>query len=354
MKVQRSAWGNFPEVITNGKMGELKNEPEYEKAKAGDFISAGILINRLIRLETVEKIAEIIGDKNPIVVAVVAEEQRGANAIPYAIAQVIARELGLTVDTEIRQINKVSRTGKGINHRFAFQPLFGGNVQKGRDYFIVDDTLSVGGTIANLRGYIENNGANVIGAMVMTAYENALKLPISSKMLENIERKHGQSMNDFWLEEFGYGIDKLTIGEAGHLRAAENVEQIRARIFDAKNEAGIGISESGLSKPYISNKQEESAEEKLISELTVLLREKHHPKAILKNELPVAPCRGVVVYEGEDFIIQQVATDSRYFQLHKKENLSRIPKVGEKPSIRYSSKEKLAKVGEVNKKKLSL
>lgn len=247
MKIQRSAWGNFPAVITNGKVGELKNEPEYELAKAGDFVAAGKLVNRLIRQKTIEKIAKLIGNKNPILIPVIAKEQQGNNAIPYATAYVIAKELDLEISIDVVQINKVGRTGKGIDHRFAFQPLFGGEVQKDKDYLIIDDSLSVGGTIANLRGYIENNGAKVIGAVVMTAYEQALNLAITQKMLDNIERKHGQAMNDFWLEEFGYGIDKLTIGEAGHLRAAENVEQIRNRIIEAKRKAGAGISTKNLS-----------------------------------------------------------------------------------------------------------
>ena len=82
----------------------------------------------------------------------------------------------------------------------------------------------------------------------------------------------------------------------------------------------------------------EESEEIQIVRLTLLLREKHHPKEIIKTEKPVAPCLGVVVHEGEDFIIQQVATDSRYFQLHKKADLSRVPKVGEKTSIRFLPK----------------
>lgn len=34
---------------------------------------------------------------------------------------------------------------------------------------------------------------------------------------------------------FGYGIDHLTQGEAGHLKAAPSVDAIRTRIFEARN-----------------------------------------------------------------------------------------------------------------------
>ena len=75
------------------------------------------------------------------------------------------KELGLSVDTNIRQVNKVARTGKTIDHRLAFQPAFGGEVQQGKDYLIVDDTLAAGGTIASLKGYIENRGGKVVGGV---------------------------------------------------------------------------------------------------------------------------------------------------------------------------------------------
>ena len=258
-KPERSAWGDFPPVIRNGDIGELKNEPEYNQAKAGDIVAAGELVNRLIKRETLEQIQTMIGDRKPIIVAVVAEEAMGNNAIPRATAQAIGRELGLSVDTSIRQINKVARTGKTIDHRLAFQPVFGGEVQQGKDYLIVDDTLAAGGTIASLKGYIENRGGKVVGAMAMTARESSLVLPVTQKMLDNIERRHGNLMNEFWQKEFGYGIDKLTNGEAGHLRKAPNVEQIRTRIVNAKTQGGFSVFEQTLPKADIQSPSGEKA-----------------------------------------------------------------------------------------------
>ena len=41
-------------------------------------------------------------------------------------------------------------------------------------------------------------------------------------------------MKDFWKETFGYGIDLLTQGEAGHLRKSPSVDAIRTRIIEAR------------------------------------------------------------------------------------------------------------------------
>ena len=90
----------------------------------------------------------------------------------------------------------------------------------------------------------------------------------------------------------------------------------------------------------------EESQEVQFARLTWQLRENHHPKAILKTEKPTAPCRGGVVYSTEHYNIQQVADGSRYFQVHRKAELSRIPQVGEKPNISYSAKEPLARVRE--------
>ncbi|WP_290492531.1 hypothetical protein [Alcanivorax sp.] len=44
-------------------------------------------------------------------------------------------------------------------------------------------------------------------------------------------------MDEYWKQEFGYGIDQLTQGEAGHLKAAQSVDAIRDRITAARVKA---------------------------------------------------------------------------------------------------------------------
>ena len=52
-------------------------------------------------------------------------------------------------------------------------------------------------------------------------------------------------MNQFWQETLGYGIDKLTQGEAGHLRAAASVDAIRDRIIAARYEGVQRLDAAG-------------------------------------------------------------------------------------------------------------
>ena len=344
----RSAWENFPDAITNGNLGDLKKDPEYVEAKAGDEYAAWRLVNRLFKEETIISIIEKFNPNadSTLLLPVLAEEHCGYNKIPLATAILISKKIDIPYCKTIFQTNCIGRTNKNGDSRLLFQPTFGGIVEKGKNYILIDDTLTMGGTIAALRSFVIQNGANVIGAIVMTSQQRSLQLAPTAEILENIRNKFGENIEDFLNKELGYGLKELTQAEASHIYAYKDFNSLRVRFTQTRYVESCGEIGTGGNG--------EESEEIQIAKLTVLLREKYHPKAILKTELPVAPCRGEVVYEGEDFIIQQVATDSRYFQLHKKENLSRVPSVGEKPSIRYSSKEKLAKVGEVNKKKRSL
>lgn len=242
---ERTPWYDFPQVIRNGDLGALKNEPEYQAAKSGDMSAAIELVDRLLTDDTVGKIREQIGDGKPLVLPVLAVEAAGNNKIPLAMAEALADRLGLDVELGIIQSDKVGRTDSGADHRLAFNPTFEGDVKQGQKYLVVDDTLTMGGTVASLRGYVENRGGKVVAASVMTAHEGALNLPVKSSMLAAIENKHGPSINHFWQETFGYGTDKLTQGEAGHLKSAKTVDAIRERITAARHE---GIERLGANR----------------------------------------------------------------------------------------------------------
>jgi adenine/guanine phosphoribosyltransferase-like PRPP-binding protein len=245
-KAERAHWRDFPPVIANEGLGGVKREPEYVDAKKGDWRAALTMMDRLIKDETVEKVRELIKDRKDVkIVPVLAAEETGSNKIPLASAAILAGRLGLEVETDIIQREKVYRTNSKADHRLAHSPSFVGEVEKGRDYLVLDDTLTTGGTLASLRGHIENRGGHVLGAVAMTAHPGALDIAVKPKMLDAIEKKHGSAMNDYWKEEFGYDIDKLTQGEAGHLKAASSVDAIRDRIAEARNAHRLRIDERG-------------------------------------------------------------------------------------------------------------
>lgn len=239
VRPERALWGTFPDLVRNADLKALEKEPEYVAAKGGDWRAAIALVSRLVTPATVEQVRYLCAGRTDLrIVPVLAEEAQGRNKIPLAFAEVLAQALGAEVEYGITQRERVFRTNSSADHRLAFSPTFAGTVAFGGAYFIVDDTVTMGGTIASLRGYLVNRGAHVLGAATMTAHEGAIHLPVKQSMLEGIAAKHGSAMNDYWTQEFGYDISLLTQGEAGHLRAAASVDAIRDRIAAARDAAG--------------------------------------------------------------------------------------------------------------------
>lgn len=232
---ERAAWGGFPSIVRNGELGSLSMEPEYHLAKCGDKVAALELVSRLMTAEVISQVKSLFSSCNVHLLPVLAVEQSGNNKIPLAMAAVLSDRLNLDVELGIVQRETIKRTGAGSDHRLAFNPTFTGNVLPEQKYLVLDDTLTMGGTVASLRGYIENRGGHVIGASVMAAHEGALHIPVKAEMLAGIHRKHGLAMDTYWKETFGYGIEFLTQGEAGHLKAAPSVDAIRTRIATARH-----------------------------------------------------------------------------------------------------------------------
>ncbi|KDB45406.1 recombinase [Glaesserella parasuis HPS9] len=156
MKQMRSNWSDdFPDTVIDRKLGEATSHPLYELAKKGDIDAAYHLAKDLVSDEAIEKLRKIIAGRNVIIVPVHAEEAVGRNMIPVATATVLAKKLNVKVDLSIVQATKVSRTAGDGWHRLIYSPAFDGEYPKGQLAIILDDTQTQGGTLASLKGYIE-------------------------------------------------------------------------------------------------------------------------------------------------------------------------------------------------------
>ena len=322
-KPERAEWEkDFPKAVTNDLKGNLIDLPNYQAAKSGDAIAALNLVQQALNDETVKCIQrQFILDKDTLIVPVNALEEAGKNPIPMTLAYELSNHLGLEVYTDIVQATKVARTRKSADYRLAFPPAFTGEVLPNRNYLIVDDTLIQGGTIASLRGYINNRGGKVIGVAVLSAKEHSLQLAPTVEILQNIENKFGDELNQFWQKEFNYGINQLTNSEAVVLSKGDDFISIRNRIAQ---ELLSGSSE-----------HLQTATEVIPAELHNIIKEikSNNPNHILRLETAKDACQGRVFYETENFVIQQVADNSRFFQVWNKNDLNVPLKVGDKAKI---------------------
>ncbi|WP_455228191.1 MuF-C-terminal domain-containing protein [Kingella denitrificans] len=252
---ERAPWNDFPPLIRNGTLEELKNSENYQAAKVGDSKAALSLVQSLLNEQTIAEIQEMAGGREPVIVAVRAEESAGRNKIPFMMARALSSQTGWQVDTKLFQANFAGRTGTDAVYRLANPPIFRGDVQAGRDYLIVDDNSTMGGTIASLRGYIENRGGHVIGAAVMSARETGLDIVPTQKQLDDIQRKHGDAPNDYWTNTFGYGIDHLTRGEAGTIRTSPSFDRLRSGIDAARLQRSERMGDRGIAQKSVDTAQ---------------------------------------------------------------------------------------------------
>ena len=128
----------------------------------------------------VEQLAITFDKQKPVLVSTHAIEGMGINAIPEALADILAQQLSWTADNNIIQINIVGHTGADGFFRLARQAMFDGKVSVDHCYLLVDDFVGQGGTLANLRAHIIQGNGTVLGATVLSGKPYSANLALTS------------------------------------------------------------------------------------------------------------------------------------------------------------------------------
>lgn len=230
--LRRTEWGDFPDVVIHSDESVVKKHSLYTAAKTGNATAAQSLALETATIGALDKISALIGERRPHLLAVHALETEGANAIPRVFARLLSKMLDLPLAYGIIQINRVSHTGADGYHRLALPALFDGEVEK-QEYFLVDDFIGQGGTLANLKGYVESQGGVVIGATALTGKAYSAKLRLSQETLQALRGKHGTELEQWWNATFGYSFERLTESEARYLTRVDDAHAISARIVAA-------------------------------------------------------------------------------------------------------------------------
>lgn len=230
---------DFPDVVVHTILAQRDAHPGYALAKGGDPDAAFELAFDLLNDAAIYCLQEALAATNALLLPVVAEETLGFNAIPDAMAQILARELDLAVveDGAIVQTNKVGHTRAKAFQRLVTPASFEGYVEPGANYVLVDDHVGLGGTLANLRGHIELNGGHVIGMTTLTESRDGRMICLRPQTLHMLWEKHGEALDQLWQSQFGYGIDCLTDVEGQVLCRQPSVDAIQDFLAQAAVEA---------------------------------------------------------------------------------------------------------------------
>jgi len=230
----RTLWGSFPDVLIHANESAVKQHPAYKAAKEGDGTAAMALIRDTMNTNCNRELVQRLTGEAPTLVSAHAYERNAVNAIPEVFADLLGQALHWPVDHGIYQANVVFHTGADGFSRLARQARFDGTVIPGCDYVLVDDFIGMGGTLANMKGYIESQGGRVLAAVCLTGKPHSAKLALSPERLSELRGIHGTELENWWIEQFAHAFDALTESEARYLARTEGPDTIRSRIAAAK------------------------------------------------------------------------------------------------------------------------
>jgi len=236
--MQNEWQSEFPKVTQLTTITRMKSHPDYIAAKSGDITAAYKLMRGLLGNSQQKKI-KALGRLYPdaILTGVYAEESTGKNKIPHALVSAISEFTGIEDDYGIVQVNRTCHTGNDMTFRLAYRPKFTGTVQAGRDYIIVDDVVTSGATLGELRCYIESMGGKVVHMIVVAAAKFGTHIAVSQKTNFELESTYGIMPLQLFLREnriYDGAYQYLTEAEARSILAAGSIDAAGDRIAEAR------------------------------------------------------------------------------------------------------------------------
>lgn len=138
------------------------------------------------------------------------------------------KEIGAEVFLGICQSNQVSHTGADAVTRILGQPTFVGQIEPGRRVLIVDDVATFGSTLANLRGWIEHQGAHVIRATTLGATFGGTKLAQPKEALAKLLNRFPEV--ETLARNLGFTPDCFTGRESHFLTQLPSREKMQALV----------------------------------------------------------------------------------------------------------------------------
>ena len=245
----RTPWAeDFPAVAIHTTVHRRDAHPGYAAAKAGDAEAAWVLAGDLLSATAVSELRSALNHlgSDPILLPITALETTGFNAIPDAMARILARRLGWSLSSgDIVQSNRVGHTRAKAFNRLVTPATFVGPVESGGRYVLVDDHVGLGGTLANLKGHIETHGCRVVAMTTLTESRDGRQIALRHETLDMLRKRHGERLETLWRDQLGHGLDCLTNVEGGILCRELSVDAIRDRMAQGAVEArGRGLGEA--------------------------------------------------------------------------------------------------------------
>ena len=270
------AWPNgFPVAYTHTSIAAMKGShkgadaaqdaADYEAAKQhGDIEAARRLMAKRINPQHLERMVADLKERGispeEVIVVPVLEKEQGKNALPRALGEYAAHYLNARLETNIVDTSQSTHTGKETINRLLDRKSFEGPVAANSKYLLVDDVLTQGGTLHELRHYLANNGAEAVGAVTLafsrysSTMEHRNTLAIQPDTIDELERRYGRNELEQVLKDHDVSgsLEALSEGEGRFLLGKKfpDIDTLRISLHAAVR-ARSGQKEAG-SEPDVA------------------------------------------------------------------------------------------------------
>ncbi|NCD22070.1 MAG: DEAD/DEAH box helicase, partial [Spartobacteria bacterium] len=189
----------FPKAFSHTTVSKVTGHPDYDAAKAGNLDAARRLVADLVKPERLKELAERF--PGAVVVPVEEVEAKGVNRIPYALAEAIAGHGLSMLGAPIYQTSTFKRKDLDAVARLKARKVFEGEVAAGRKYVLVDDILTQGGTVHELRTHIVNNGGEVVAVSSLAFSAGSNIIAIQQDTIDSIVSRFGRERTEQLLRD---------------------------------------------------------------------------------------------------------------------------------------------------------
>ena len=269
------AWGdNFPAVVNHTSSSVARHHPDFLAAKRGDYDAAIRLVDDLVKDDKVIDVATRFPEAH--VAYIHRQNGDGINMIPAAFAAKFSAA-GMTVEDDIIAVTNVSHTDASDVALLSRRMRFEGNVTQGASYIILDDFITSGAELRDMRDYISSKGGNVV--MITTFGHGSFGRLTDIRIDNDYKNKLKEAgITDQDLRKYGIAseIGCLTISEAAKLSRVVNASakrrtsQIIERFSDTRQEQSTVSTMAG--EIPMSERREQTAIMSAVSTNTYLRR----------------------------------------------------------------------------------
>lgn len=225
---------DFPKAFSHTTVGKVTDHPDHKAAKAGDEAAARRLVADLLKPERIAELAKRF--PGAIVVPVVEQEKTGINMIPAAIAERL-QLAGFRMADHIYQVGTAKRSGLDAAQRLISRKEFQGDIVAGEKYLLVDDILTQGGTIHELRHHIANNGGEAVGVISLAFSAGSNVISIQQQTITQLAGRFGRGKLEKILDEYNIAgtIEALTESEGNAILRFKSLDSLRNRLNEAQD-----------------------------------------------------------------------------------------------------------------------